>query len=155
MTAKLLLTIVLAFYTGFSTALSLQETQELEQQVYQAEKAFAETMASRNLDEFKQFIANDAVFIGKDKLRGKSAIINTWKNYFKEPSAPFSWSPETVAVIGNGEIALSTGPVKNSSGKVFAYYHSTWRKNKDGEWKIILDKGHKYCPPEQSSDKKK
>ena len=155
MKTKSFFLIFLSVYSGFSIALSVEDIRALEQEVFRTETAFAKTMAERDLQGFKTFIAKDAVFIGKQKLRGKSAIVETWKNYFNESEAPFSWSPETVAVIGDGDIALSTGPVKNSSGKVFAYYHSTWRKNKDGEWKIILDKGHKYCPPDPSIDKNK
>ena len=119
----------------------------LEQQVADVERAFAKTMADRDHLAFARFIADEAIFLsGKKALRGKEAVVSTWKKYYDTEQAPFSWEPETVVVLESGKIALSTGPVFNTTGTLISYYTSTWRMEKDGTWKIILDKGNKACP---------
>ncbi|WP_196140195.1 DUF4440 domain-containing protein [Aliikangiella sp. G2MR2-5] len=123
----------------------------VEKEVAAVEKAFAKTMSDRDFEAFKSFIHPDAVFMSsKGPLRGKPAVSEAWKGYYKESSPPFSWEPESVLVIASGELALSTGPVRNSDGEIFAYYTSTWKKDRNGKWLIVLDKGQKYC----SEDKK-
>ena len=120
---------------------------EIEAEVADVERAFAKTMADRSLDDFANFIAPDAIFWGGNgTLRGKEAVIEGWRTLYEGEKAPFSWEPETVLVIEGGNLALSTGPVRNEAGEIFSYYTSTWRKNADGKWKVIFDKGQKYCP---------
>lgn len=121
---------------------------ETEREVAAVERAFAQTMADRDFEAFKSFLDAEGIFwSGGQALRGKDAIADAWKGLYEAEDAPFSWEPETVLVLKSGELALSTGPVTGSSGRVFSYYTSTWRKNADGEWKIIFDKGQRYCPP--------
>ncbi len=132
----------------FTPSLYAKNIAQLEQEVWEVEKAFAKTMADRDFNAFKTFLDPNAVFFaGTQIMRGSEEIAEQWRSLYVNEYAPFSWQPEQVAVIGDGSIAISTGPVSHPDGKVFAYYNSTWRKNEDGEWKIVLDKGQKYCPP--------
>jgi len=145
---RLLFSLLITLIPAFATATSLSEADiaKLEQYVKKVERQFADSMAKRDFDAFSKLVDEDAVFEGGEQpLRGKAAVLAAWKPYFEKPEAPFSWEPETVFVIASGDIALSTGPVKNSKGEVVAYFHSTWRKNANGDWRIILDKGQKYC----------
>lgn len=122
-----------------------QTTAELEAQVRAAETAFAKTMADRDHAAFVSFLADDTVFFGPTgPQRGKEAVAAAWKRLYEGPQAPFSWGPERVAVIGRGDLAYSSGPVKDPAGKPAGTYNSTWRREKDGSWKIVLDAG---CPP--------
>jgi len=120
---------------------------DLEQQVAKVERAFAQTMADRDFKAFATFIDQDAIFLaGKQAAKGKAAVLTRWEKYFEAEAAPFSWRPETVVVLADGNLALSTGPVFNKQGKLTAFYTSTWRKQSNGVWKIIFDKGNKACP---------
>ena len=122
------------------------ETDRLRQQVADTERAFAATMADRDHAAFVTFLSDEAVFFsGETALRGSQQVADAWKPYFEESAAPFSWEPGTVDVLDSGTLALSTGPVRNSSGELFAYYTSVWRLEDDGEWKIIFDKGNRAC----------
>jgi len=122
------------------------ETDRLRQQVADTERAFAATMADRDHAAFVTFLSDEAVFFsGETAQRGKQLVAEAWKPYFEDPGAPFSWEPGTVDVLDSGTLALSTGPVRNSDGKLFAYYTSIWRLEDDGEWKIIFDKGNRAC----------
>jgi ketosteroid isomerase-like protein len=108
------------------------------------EVAFAKTMADRNHAAFVAFVAEDAVFLGQAVLRGRQAVAEGWKPLFEGSKAPFSWQPDRVEVVDSGTLAISTGPVFDSEGTRTGTYNSTWRLEKDGEWRIVLDNG---CPP--------
>jgi uncharacterized protein (TIGR02246 family) len=108
------------------------------------EVAFAKAMADRDLAAFATFVSEEAVFAGRTVRRGRAAVVAGWKAFFEGPKAPFSWQPERVEVIDSGTLALSTGPVFDPEGRRTGTYNSTWRLEKDGEWRVVLDSG---CPP--------
>ncbi|MEM1203011.1 MAG: nuclear transport factor 2 family protein [Acidobacteriota bacterium] len=119
---------------------------DLGEQVREAEKAFARTMAERDHGAFVSFLAEEAVFLSRTYVsRGKQAVADRWKTYFEGEVAPFSWAPETVEVLDSGELAISTGPVWGSRGQRISTYTSIWRLEEPGVWRIIFDKGDKYC----------
>src|SRR5512147_1307601 len=108
------------------------------------EQAFAKTMADRDHAAFAGFVSEEAVFLGRSVLRGRKAVADGWKAYLDGPKAPFSWQPETVEVLDSGTLALSRGPVFDPDGRRTGTFTSTWRLEKDGEWRVVLDSG---CPP--------
>ena len=120
--------------------------EQLRQQVADTERAFARTMADRDHDAFTSFLSDETVFFaGETPQRGKQQVADAWKPYFEGPEAPFSWEPETVVVLDSGTLALSSGPVHNSGGKKVATYNSIWRREADGQWQIVFDKGSNTC----------
>lgn len=121
----------------------------IKKEVWNTEVAFAKTMADRDQKAFAEFLAEDAVFMGGKRVnRGKQAIIKAWANQFKKEQPPFAWKPERVEVLNDGTLALSTGPVWDDLGS-FQTYTSIWRKQTNGKWKVVFDKGDRYCPPEK------
>ena len=46
-----------------------------------------------------------------------------------------------------GTLGISTGPVRDDSGKQTGTYSSIWRREKDGRWRIIFDNGCNCVPP--------
>ena len=121
-----------------------QTNEQLQEEVRKAEAGFAKTMADRDHAAFVSLLAEEAIFVGRTKRRGKAQIAEGWKPFYEGKDAPFSWAPETVAVLDSGTLALSSGPVFDPSGKRTGTFNSVWRREKDGRWKIILDNG---CPP--------
>lgn len=118
----------------------------LTKQVGDAERGFAKTMADRNFAAFQSFLSDEAVFfVGPNPLRGKAVVAENWKKFYEKPDAPFSWAPEIVQVVDSGTLALTTGPVKDPSGKHFANFQSIWRQESPGVWKIVFDKGERIC----------
>lgn len=118
----------------------------LRAEVHAAETAFARSMAERRFEAFGEFIADDAVFLnGGAPLRGKAAVLAGWKAYFDGALAPFSWAPDTVEVVGQGDLAQSIGPVRNPQGQVTARFYSTWRREGTGRWRVVLDNGYALC----------
>jgi len=121
-----------------------QTRDDLAREVREAEIAFAATMAARDQAAFGEFVSDEAVFFGRQVLRGKAAVVEGWKPLFEGPNAPFSWEPETVEVLDSGTLALSTGPVRNPAGERVGTFNSIWRREPDGHWRVVFDKG---CPP--------
>jgi ketosteroid isomerase-like protein len=117
---------------------------KLQDELRAAETAFAKTMADRDLAAFTAFLADEAVFFGRAELRGKQAVTDAWARFYEGPDAPFSWRPETAAVLDSGTLGFTSGPVFDPAGKQIGTFNSVWRREADGNWKIVFDKG---CPP--------
>jgi ketosteroid isomerase-like protein len=106
------------------------------------EIAFAKSMADRDSEAFRSFISPEAVFFnGNEPLRGPDAIAQAWAPFFEGETAPFSWHPDLTEVLGSGRLALSSGPVVGASGEVVGRFNSIWRKDEDGQWRVVFDKG--------------
>ncbi|WP_460822031.1 YybH family protein [Lysobacter olei] len=117
-------------------------------EVMAAERAFAKTMADRDHAAFAGFLAEETVFFsGEQATRGRSAVAASWARLYEGPDAPFSWEPDQVQVLESGTLALSTGPVRDPSGKVIARFNSIWRREAPGVWKVVFDKGSPVCAP--------
>jgi ketosteroid isomerase-like protein len=120
----------------------------LRQQVVDAERAFARTMADRDHGAFTSFLAEDAIFFsGEVPSRGRHAVAAAWERLFDAPDAPFSWEPDQVEVIDSGTLAFSSGPVRAPDGRVIGRFNSVWRLEASGEWRLVFDKGSPVCPP--------
>lgn len=122
-----------------------QRAPDPQAEVRDAERAFARSMADRDHGAFTRLVAEDAVFLGpQEAFRGRAAVAAGWKPFFEGPEAPFSWEPERVEVLPSGALAISTGPVRNPKGERVGTFSSTWRRDPDGRWRVVLDSG---CPP--------
>ena len=112
------------------------------EEVLTAERAFARTMAERDFAAFGRYVAADCVFFsGSTPLRGRAAVLAAWKPFFDGAQAPFSWEPDQVEVLASGDLALSTGLVKDPAGVVSARFNTIWQRQGDGRWLVIFDKG--------------
>jgi len=137
---------VIAALSGCAATPPQPDRAELTRQVADTERAFAKTMADRNQAAFAAFLAPEAIFFaGPKALRGKQAVVDAWKPFYDTPAAPFSWKPETVEVLDSGNLALSSGPVFDPSGKRVATFTSIWRMEAPGVWRIVFDKGNEVC----------
>jgi ketosteroid isomerase-like protein len=136
---------IVATLLGGAASTHAADTEALAAKVRAREEGFAKTMADRDHAAFAAFVADEAVFLSPTTaLRGRAAVAEGWKRFFDGPKAPFSWRPDRVHVIDSGTLALSTGPVFAPDGARAGTFTSTWRLEKDGEWRVVLDSG---CPP--------
>lgn len=111
-------------------------------QVEATERAFAKTMADRDFPAFQAFLSREAIFFsGDEALRGKTVVAQRWSSYFTGATPPFSWSPDRVEVLESGLLALSTGPVLDTSGRLIGRFASIWRQEQPGVWRIVFDRG--------------
>ena len=143
--SQIILLAAIGMALGSSAGAEIEST-DLQRQVEDVERAFAKTMADRDHAAFESFLSEEAVFLsGATARRGKRAVADQWKTYFAESEPPFSWEPETVSVLDSGKLAISTGPVWNAAGKRTSTYTSIWRQEEPGVWRIVFDKGNKFC----------
>src|SRR5262249_55216821 len=123
--AVIILVVAAGLLAACTTAPQQASMQERERQVADTERAFAKTMADRDFAAFTTFLSPEAVFLsGSGARRGKQAVSDTWQRFYQGPDAPFSWTPDRVEVLDSGNLALSTGPVYDRSGKLIARFSS-------------------------------
>ena len=135
--------VVILSMAGLANA---QTNAELKEQVRKRETAFAKTLADRNPTAFASFLAVDTVFMSSGKAsRGPAEVTARWKGFFEGAQAPFSWAPDQVEVLDSGTLAMTSGPVLDPAGKRIGTFHSVWRRESGGEWKIVLDNGCPAC----------
>lgn len=141
-----ILNVFLALLVVFSTAAGAGDDQaELETTLRATESAFARSMADRDHAAFARFLSPEAVFFGSKSIhRGSEAIAAAWKSFFADDDAPFSWEPESVAVLESGTLGVTSGPVFDPEGKRIGTFNSVWRLDDDGLWRVVFDRG---CPP--------
>lgn len=143
-TYRALILSVFALMSGASGVSAAEPTAK--DQVWAAEVAFARTVEARDLKAFAEFISEEAVFFsGTTATHGKANVVEAWKRFFVDREAPFSWSPDQVEVLASGTLALSTGPVRDPSGKVISRFNSIWRLEA-GRWRVVFDKGSPATP---------
>lgn len=131
----------------FAAAAQAQDRPELARQIFVAESSFAQTMATRDAAAFAAFVAEEAVFFSRNgSQRGKAAVLAAWQPFFEGPAAPFSWAPELIQVLESGTLALSSGPVRDPTGRQIGTFNSIWRLESDGRWRVVFDKGCPACP---------
>ena len=148
MTTRLLAAFVAvaALLAGCAGTPAAPPTPDLQKQVADTERAFAKTMADRDHAAFATFLSDETIFFtGPKPLVGKAAVADAWKRFYERPQAPFSWTPDSVEVLASGTLAISSGPVFDSSGKRFATFTSIWRQEAPGVWRIVFDKGNTDC----------
>ena len=131
---------------GCATSSLPPSAADVKQQVADTERAFAKTMADRDLAAFASFLSDETVFFsGPTPLHGKDAVVKWWKRYYDKPEPRFSWAPEEVEVLASGTLALTHGPVHDPTGKLVGRFTSIWRLEAPGKWRIIFDKGSEVC----------
>jgi len=142
----LLAWVVMAVALPSALADSTGDLAKLEADVRAAETAFAKTMADRDHAAFAGFISDEAVFFGRaGEIRGKAAVVDAWASLFEGEQPPFSWRPEVAVVLESSRgLGFTSGPVFSPEGKQTGTFNSVWRRESNGSWKIVFDKG---CPP--------
>jgi len=119
------------------------------------ELAFGQSAERRDLETFAGFLDPDARFTGGDVLRGPEAITEGWSAFFDPQGPLIRWAPDSVEVLGSGDLALSQGPYEiHSTGTDgsktlrVGRFMSVWRRGGQGSWSIVFDGGTPSQPAE-------
>jgi ketosteroid isomerase-like protein len=123
-----------------------------EELLRQLEANFAADVAKNGHAAFLTYFAEDGVevvdgggFDNKDAMR-------------KQPPWPegtsLTWAPIKAEMSASGDLGYTYGnyiyTVKNKEGKLVANYGkytSIWKKQKDGQWKVVVDVGNSSPDP--------
>lgn len=134
--------LALVFSLSSCSPASEEQVDTAVSEVEAREIAFAKTMADRDFDAFLNFVSPEAVFFnGNEPQRGHDAVSQGWAPFFEGDTVPFSWHPDVIEVLESGRLALSSGPVRAASGEIVGRFNSIWRKDEDGQWRVVFDKG--------------
>lgn len=137
------------------------ELSDAECEVWARETSFARSVADRDAAAFREHLHAAAVFGAKSPApqRGRDAIVEAWAGIIDGSAVVLRWYPATVAVDGSGELAYSSGPAlyekAGAQGPEYRLgaFHSIWRRDGDGAWRVVFDDGIRPQPatPEEAA----
>jgi ketosteroid isomerase-like protein len=116
------------------------------------EAEFAADVAQHGHDAFITHFAEDGVEV----VDGGG--FNTKEAMRKQPPWPegtsLTWAPVKAEMAASGDLGYTYGnyvyTAKNKEGKLvtsYGKYTSIWRKQKDGQWKVVVDMGNSSPDP--------
>jgi ketosteroid isomerase-like protein len=118
-----------------------------------AEKAFARTSVEKGIREsFLAFFADDGINFQPHPTKTRAAYLSRPAPAAR-PAVELNWKPVWADVAEAGDLGYTTGPytlTDLSPEKRPArqgYYFSVWKKQADGEWKVVLDLGTQHSAP--------
>src|SRR5882672_702136 len=107
------------------------------------EHALAKAAATKGTrDAFLEFLADDGIIFQPGPVNGK-------KFWTERPSRKglLSWEPIFADVSRAGDLGYTTGPWEfrlngpDDQPVAFGQYFTIWKKQRDGSWKAVLDRG--------------
>ena len=121
----------------------------------QLEANFAADVARQGHDAFLNYIADDGVevvdgggFDTKEAMRKRAP----WPE-----GTTLTWTPIKAEMAASGDLGYTYGTyvytAKNKEGKVvvnYGKYTSIWKKQKDGQWKVMVDMGNSSPDPKSA-----
>jgi|SRR5215831_3231741 len=107
------------------------------------EQAFARAAATKGTrDAFLEFLSDDGIIFQPGPMNGKKV----WSA--REPrQGLLSWEPIFADVSRAGDLGYTTGPWEfrpngpDDKPVAFGHYFTIWKKQTDGAWKAVLDRG--------------
>lgn len=118
-----------------------------------AEREFARTSVEKGVREsFLAFFADDGINFQPHPTRTREAYLSNPAPATRPPIV-LNWEPVWADVAEAGDLGYTTGPwtlTDMSPDKRPArhgYYFSVWKKQQDGNWKVVLDLGTQHSMP--------
>jgi ketosteroid isomerase-like protein len=110
----------------------------------EAERHFAQAsvIIGRNAAFVEYFADSSAIFTDKWLTNGKQFFKD-----LKVSPVVLKWEPEFMDISASCDFGISTGPWEaqeyrpDTAPIATGYFLTVWKKQKDGEWKVILDDG--------------
>jgi len=146
--SRSVLIVGLALGLGISLAAVAQKRKESERTrtrrgVVEMEHAFAKAAATKGTrDAFIEFLADDGIVFQPGPVNGKKF----WTARERRKGL-LSWEPEYADVSRAGDLGWTTGPWEfrpngpEDKPVAFGQYFTIWKKQNDGSWKAVLDRG--------------
>ena len=121
----------------------------------QLDRDFDKATAEKGVDGWVMYFAPNGSMLGdtSQPTTGIAAIRAEMEPVFKDSSFSLRWHPTKGEMMIPGVIGYTVGRWerhrKNKEGKVMkstGAYSTTWKKQPDGSWKIVLDSGSSDGP---------
>jgi len=112
-------------------------------EVMQVERDFAQMAKDKGIAEAFYAFADDSAVIkrGLTLFKGKEAIRNF---YAHQTAGELQWSPDFADASGDlgytyGQFIYAEKDSKGKVNEIKGYFHTVWKKQKDGSWKFVWD----------------
>jgi ketosteroid isomerase-like protein len=149
---KITVALLLLLLFAATSVAAKQESPKGADLLRQLEANFAADVAQHGHDAFLTYFAEDGV----ELVDGGG--INTKDDMRKQLAWPegtsLTWTPVHAEMAASGDLGYTYGnyiyTAKNKEGKLVANYGkytSIWRKQKDGQWKVVVDMGNSSPDP--------
>lgn len=147
----------LVFLLVMTTLLPARAGLDSEQQLLDADRAFAKAVTERRLQGWMDFMADDAARmekLGGKFIKGKEAIRKADTALFADPKRRLVWDPVDAHLYADQKSGITSGRYQlfrtGDDGKetiqATGSYFTGWRKQPDGNWKVIFDTGAPDTP---------
>jgi ketosteroid isomerase-like protein len=128
---------------GIVSAQKQSERTQNRRALVEMEHAFAKAAATKGTrDAFLEFLADDGIIFQPGPVNGKKF----WGE--RQPrKGLLSWEPIFADVSRAGDLGYTTGPWEfrpngpDDQPVAFGQYFTIWKKQRDGSWKTVLDRG--------------
>lgn len=94
---------------------------------------------------FAEYLAPDGILFRPEAVAGQQ-----WLAGNEPATGRLEWWPSAAAVDCSGRLGVSTGPWRYSTADggetVAGHYLSVWRRDEDGQWRVVLDHGIDHAP---------
>ena len=123
--------------------------------VWQREQSFAQSVADHDAVAFAEHVSENAAFGASTPAptRGRAAIAKDWSGVVEGKQMALRWYPTRVTIAGAPDVAWSSGPAlfesldpKAKHRYMMSRFHSVWRKEADGTWRVLFDDGTQPRP---------
>jgi hypothetical protein len=123
-------------------------------QLANKEREFSASAATKGfVSAFLSYFDDNCIAFYPQPMNAKHALKGE-----SESQASLVWSPTFVEVSASGDFGFTTGPSEYRAGGVadssvyYGHFVSVWKKNGDGQWKVILDVGSSYSKAEKKAE---
>jgi ketosteroid isomerase-like protein len=151
------LLVLLSLLISLSLGLSQRKSSAALDSLVAAEKAFAATSVEKGVREsFLMFFADDGINFQPHPTKTRESFLKRPAPTVRPP-VELNWRPIYADVSGAGDLGYTTGPytLRDLSPEKkparFGFYFSIWKKQANGEWKVVLDCG--IGTPDHSTQK--
>jgi ketosteroid isomerase-like protein len=152
---KRVLAVLLALVTLSSVSFSQRKSSAALDSIVAAEKAFAATSVEKGVREsFLMFFADDGINFQPHPTKTRESFLKRPAPSVRPP-VELNWRPVYADISRGGDLGYTTGPftLRDLSPEKkparYGFYFSIWKKQANGEWKVVVDCG--IATPDDSS----
>jgi len=147
---------VLSCILLFTAAVYAQEKSSDALLLMQLDRDFDKATAEKGVDGWVAYFAPNGSMLGDTSkpITGIDEIRKAMEPAFNDSSFSLRWHPTKGEIMIPGVIGYTVGRWerrwKNKDGKMMkstGTYSTTWKKQPNGSWKIVLDTGSSDGPP--------
>ena len=112
----------------------------------EAERSFAKVSAAKGIREsFIMFFADDGINFQPHPTVTKAAFLKQ-PAPTERPPITLNWAPIFADVAAAGDLGFTTGPFQLADDRSkqavrVGFYFSLWKKQSDGNWRVVVDAG--------------